>query len=392
MLLASAAFASGVGIRLADAMLPKLAETFDTSLGIAAQAVGIYAIGYGLFQLFYGPLGDRHGKFRVIAFAALASTVGNIGAALATSMDQLIFFRFLGGVTAAGIIPLCMAWIGDAVPYENRQSVLAKFLSGSILGMLIGQMAGGFFADTLGWRAAFGALAMIFLAVALLLFNEQRRSSQSKDSAAIRTKASSWKLLPSIFQTPWARLILFVVFMEGVAAFGALAFIPSYLHGRFGISLTAAGSILGLFGLGALSYTLFSKYLIQKFGETGLTLAGGLVLGCAFIGLVVAPSWAWAMPACFGCGLGYYLLHNTLQVNATQMVPHARGTAVSLFAASLFFGQAIGVAGAAAVADRAGIVWVFIFVGFVLPMLGLFFSSAIRRRQTMINRSPSEGG
>ena len=53
-------------------------------------------------------------------------------------------------------------------------------------------------------------------------------------------------------------------------------------------------------------------------------------------------------------GLGFYMLHNTLQTNATQMVPESRGLAMSLFAFMLFSGQSVGVALAAPVMDRFG--------------------------------------
>ena len=47
--------------------------------------------------------------------------------------------------------------------------------------------------------------------------------------------------------------------------------------------------------------------------------------------------WLWlAPPAIALIGLGFYMLHNTLQTNATQMAPEARGLAVSLFAFALF--------------------------------------------------------
>jgi predicted MFS family arabinose efflux permease len=51
-----------------------------------------------------------------------------------------------------------------------------------------------------------------------------------------------------------------------------------------------------------------------------------------------------AVVGCLIAGLGFYMLHNTLQVNATQMAPERRGAAVSLFAFCYFFGQSVGVA------------------------------------------------
>ncbi len=51
-------------------------------------------------------------------------------------------------------------------------------------------------------------------------------------------------------------------------------------------------------------------------------------------------------------GLGYYMLHNTLQTNATQMTPEARGTAVAIFSSALYLGQTLGVAINGMVFDR----------------------------------------
>ena len=47
----------------------------------------------------------------------------------------------LTGATAAAVIPLSMAWIGDNVPYERRQPVLARFLIGQITGFSLGVWA-----------------------------------------------------------------------------------------------------------------------------------------------------------------------------------------------------------------------------------------------------------
>jgi predicted MFS family arabinose efflux permease len=64
---------------------------------------------------------------------------------------------------------------------------------------------------------------------------------------------------------------------------------------------------------------------------------------------------AWLGPPAIALiGLGYYMLHTTLQTNATQMAPEARGLAVSFFAFALFTGQSVGVALAAPIMDRYG--------------------------------------
>ena len=65
-LLSLCGFASMASMRICDAMLPSLASEFSTTTGQAARAISGFALAYGLLQLFYGPLGDRHGKARVV--------------------------------------------------------------------------------------------------------------------------------------------------------------------------------------------------------------------------------------------------------------------------------------------------------------------------------------
>ena len=92
----------------------------------------------------------------------------------------------------------------------------------------------------------------------------------------------------------------------------------------------------------------------RRFGEIGLASYGGVTLGIAYLMLAVAPAW-WATPlAVIMIGLGFYMLHNTLQTNATQMAPDARATGVCLFSAALYIGQPVGVSLVAPVIDRFG--------------------------------------
>ncbi|MCU0941289.1 MAG: MFS transporter, partial [Hydrogenophaga sp.] len=148
--LATAGFASMLAMRMCDAMLPALGQSFATPAAQTSATVSGFAIAYGVMQLVAGPLGDRFGKPRVIALAALLCGLFALGAAAAPSLSALVAGRALMGGAAAGIIPLTMAWVGDHVPWERRQVVLARLLAYTVGGMTAGAWAGGVMADTLG--------------------------------------------------------------------------------------------------------------------------------------------------------------------------------------------------------------------------------------------------
>jgi len=380
-LLSVAAFASSASARLCDPMLPDLIRAFAASPTETAHVVSGFSVAYGLFQIFFGPLGDRVGKYRLVALTTLACTLGTLGAVLASSLDWLVLSRFLTGVSAAGIIPLSMAWIGDTVPYENRQATLARFLGGQIMGVIGGQFIGGLFADTLGWRWAFGFLCLIYLVVGALVFLESCRNPVTCHQRPASGKESGiFAQITSVMSVHWARAILSIVFLEGMIVFGTLAFVPSYLHNRFGLTLMMAGGLMGLFGVGGFSYIIFAKFFVRRFGEVGLAIHGGLLIAAGWGLLAIAPTWHWALLSNYFLGLGFYMLHNTLQTNATQMAPLVRGTAVSLFASAFFLGQSLGVVLAALLLEKSGAFSLFIAAALFVPAIGAVFSRLLHIR------------
>src|SRR5690606_16569274 len=63
-LLGACCFASIASMRVCDTLLPALATEFSVTVGQAARVIFVFAVAYGVFQLCFGPLGDRYGKLR----------------------------------------------------------------------------------------------------------------------------------------------------------------------------------------------------------------------------------------------------------------------------------------------------------------------------------------
>ena len=114
---------------------------------------------------------------------------------------------------------------------------------------------------------------------------------------------------------------------------------------------------------------------MPRYGQASLAAAGAVSVG-GYAALALIPVVWLAPPAIALIGLGFYMLHNTLQTNATQMAPEARGLAISLFALALFGGQSVGVALGAPVMDRYGGRPIFLVSSAVILVLGLW----LRRR------------
>ena len=384
VLLAVAGFAAQSMVRSADSLLPQIASDFAVTVGAASIVVSVYSLMHGSMQLVIGPIGDRLGKYRMIAIMCALSALTVAACGFANSLTTLTLARIGAGMTASWLIPLGMAFIGDVIPYEQRQQVLGRYLSGQITGQLFGQAAGGIIGDWLGWRAAFFIHAGIFALAALALFRELRVNPRTRPARRPEEHARGFIAdYRIVLANPFARFVVVVAFLEFALMFGAFAYVGADLHLRFGVSFTLVGLIVCFFGLGGLIYAATVKQLVRWLGQPRLALLGGVILGLAYATLALAPAWWLAPPAVTLVGLGFYMLHNTLQTNATQMSPEARGTAVGVFSAALYIGQTAGVAGFAFAVDRAGAVSVFAASAILLPLLALWFSARLRRGERM---------
>jgi MFS transporter, YNFM family, putative membrane transport protein len=166
-----------------------------------------------------------------------------------------------------------------------------------------------------------------------------------------------------------------------VVMFGAFAYVGADLHHRFALSFAAIGAMLASFGAGAMLYALSAGRMIARLGQRGLAAWGSVLLALGYATLAMSP-WLWtAPPAIATIGLGYYMLHNTLQTNGTQMAPDARGLAISLFAISLFIGQSFGVSMAAPIMDRYGARPIFLLAAVSLVAIAFWFRRQLIARE-----------
>jgi YNFM family putative membrane transporter len=382
VLLAVAGFASQAQVRVTDSLLPQIAADFGTTAGAAAIVVTAYVLAHGSSQLLIGPVGDRFGKYLTITVMALMSAILVLLCGFTQSLTGLALARFFAGASAGWVIPLSMAYVGDVTPYERRQPVLGRYLTGQIFGQLFGQAMGGVLGDLFGWRNVFVILGALFaLAAAGLIFelwaNPQTRAPGRPEETS-RGFVADYK---AVLTNRWARIVIFAVLIEASVGWGAFAYVGADLNQRFGLGFTAIGLIVGTFGIGGLIYTGTVQQLVNLLGQRGLALGGGALCGIAYVILAMGIDWSFAPFAVVMIGLGFYALHNTLQTNATQMTPQARGTAVAVFSSAIYLGQTAGVATSAIIFDRFGAVPLFAIAAVVLPGLAAWFAHQIKIRR-----------
>ena len=381
-LLSFAGFASILSLRAGDPLLPMMGEAFGILPGAAAVTITSFGIGYGVFQLVHGPVGDRIGKFRLLSYLAALSAVGSFACALAPSLGTLIAARFFTGAMTGGMIPLAMAWIGDTVPYDKRQVFIARYLLGNFMGITFGPLASGYMAEFWGWRSPFYVIGGLYVVITFVFWNELRSNVMTRTfTASTLTLPQAFHAMMKLVHLRKVRVILGAVMANGAFMFAPVSFIP--LHGQLHLGMGTGEStqVLIAYALGGITFSLGSGYFVRRFGERGLLLAGSACLIAGWWTMLMMQSPVLGMAAMFIAGIGTFAVQNVAQVHGTQMAPEARGAAMALFACCLFVVQSLAVGLWGTVVDHVGTTPVFAFCSTAAACMTLLFRHNIRTHQ-----------
>ncbi len=362
-----AAFLSLAGARVIDPLLPVIADDFHESVPVVAIVITAFTLPYGINQLFLGPIGDRFGKLKVLLGALVGYALATGACAFATGLPMLTVLRACAGAASAGMIPVGLAYIGDAVPYEGRQLALSRFLTGAVLAQIMAGPIGGLFGQYLGWRGLFLVLAALAACTAVALALRIGRLPDRTNPLA-KVSLSGFGVLA---RGSLSRCLLIAALIDGALLGGSFPFVASFLRERFDLDYGVIGLVLACFGIGAWTYTRFAARIIRALGEPGMVLTGGAMMAGGLTLGMLLPDWRIFPAIEFLLGMGYLMLHGVLQARATEMLPDSRATAVAGFVALLFLGQSLGALGMART-----IAWIGYRAGF-LAVAGLIVGLAL---------------
>ncbi len=338
---ACCAFASGFALRIVDPVVLPIAAHFGVTPATAAALSAAYALPYALAQPLLGPLGDRFGKTLLIRVCIVALATMLVLAVFAPTFGLLVAARIASGAFAGGLIPLVLASVGDAYALAERQVVIGRMLFAIVGGQMAGSVVSGLANARFGWisslvvAAGVGVVAALVAAVAL-----------PRGEAAPVEHNSVATLYGRVFANPKAVWLYGAVFIEGAAIYGAFPYMGEML-----LALTSAdratisietGLVLGAFGIGGLVYAATVRLLLRWLGVRRLCVIGSAGAAIAYASVAAWPVWWLDAAAMFFVGIAFYMIHSSLQTEATEIAPNARASAFALFACGFFAGQGVG--------------------------------------------------
>ncbi|MCW2606736.1 MAG: major facilitator superfamily 1 [Frankiales bacterium] len=353
-LLQAAAATSSFDRFVVGPLLVTVAADFSVRLDTAAAVASAYFLCYGLSQPFWGRCSDRLGRVRTMRLTLAAAAVSGTLSALVDDLTLLTAVRALTGACMAAVVPTGLVYVGDAVPFASRQRTLTDLNAASALGITAATGLGGILAAAVSWRVAFlvPAVAAAVLVVLLPRLPEPPRPATPPGGLLV------------VVRSPWGVLVLLLALVEGAALLGLLTYLAPALESE-GVSAARAGGVVALYGIGLL---LASRVVKRRAGRTSAPVflgvgAAGLAVAYGLVALTRDPVVVGL--AALVLGAAWASMHSTMQAWATEAVPAARASTVSLFAGALFVGSG---SATAALAPLAGALrWAPLFsVGVVL--------------------------
>ena len=314
-------------------MLVAIAVDLGVPLSYAVQAAGAYFLTYGLMQPVWGLVSDRLGLVRTLRITLFLSALTTAASALAGSILALAVFRCLAGGFFGAAFPAALIYVGDTVPAPQRQKQITRLMVGVALGTAIASASAGLLAHVSTWRLAF----LITGGFALLLAGGLGRLAEP---AVTRTHRTIVTPLVQAMRSRVTVLVLLLAFIEGAVLLGALTLLPAAVEAT-GVSSSVAGSVTAVYGVAVYLSAHLVGHLSKDLHPSRLIGMGGAaaLVGCIIMAVSQAP--AVALLVALLLGLAWVAMHTSLQTWATEVLPGARATVVSLFAGSLFVGSAV---------------------------------------------------
>ncbi len=321
-----------------QAVLPLMAREFDVGAADASMVITAGTLAVAATAPFTGAMSDVLGRKRVIVTAMVLLLVPATMAALAPTLQQLIFWRFMHGLLLPPIFAVTVAYIGDEWPPSEANGVFGIYASASAIGGFFGRFIPGMLTDYVGWRGGFLALAgctAICLVVVALLLPHERHFVRAT------TFAASGRQMLAHLRNPKLLATFAVGFGVLFNFLGTFTYISFHLAAPpFNRSPAFLGSIFFVYLIGS-AVALWTGRAIARFGRRTLVLG---VLGLWAIGLLVTlvPSIAAIIAGlviCSTCGI-------LIQASSTGFVAITAKTgtsaAVGLYVTSFYVGGTFG--------------------------------------------------
>ena len=276
--------------------LPILSKVFAAPVSEVQWTLSVFMIGIASFQLVVGPLSDRFGRKNILALGLIIFAAACFGCQLATTIEELTFYRLLQsfGVCIAVVVPRAM--VRDLFGRKAAALKLSRMSTYMGFAPALGPIIGGYVVLSYGWEGVFSLLGVYTLLVAMVAVFFMEETLLRRDLVALspaQVASNNYEILSS------SKFI-------GYAVTAALCFggFFAYISGSsfvlinvMGVPTDHFGYYFGFVVTGFMGGTVLGPWLSAKFDLTKslqvgifLSLAGGSLLLALALGDILHPA------------------------------------------------------------------------------------------------------
>ncbi len=248
---------------------------------------------------------------------------------------------FIEGIVIFGLFPFVALLLLAAG--EPRASIAGAVIAGFSVGGVIYAVAVPWLVarwrpDQLMIGYVITGLGVVALVVAIVSL---RKAARAQKATGLSLSGFS-RGYGSVFANPRAKICFGAVFVEGIVIFGLFPFVALMLHAAGETRASIAGVVIAGFSLGGVVYALGVPMMVARWRPDQLMIGGGILAAISLAVVAFNVPWQVQIAAFTLLGLGFYTMHASIQVTATELSSTARGAAMSLHAFFFFVGHAMG--------------------------------------------------
>ncbi|MEZ6875221.1 Bcr/CflA family multidrug efflux MFS transporter [Enterobacter sp. KBR-315C3_2022] len=313
--------------------LPVISAQFGVPAGSAQMTLSTYILGFAIGQLLYGPMADSLGRKPVILGGTLIFAAAAVACALAQTIDQLIFMRFLHGLAAAAASVVINALMRDVYPKEEFSRMMSFVMLVTTIAPLIAPMAGGAVLVWFSWHVIFWILAVAALLASAMIFFfiDETLPAERRQKFHIRTTLGNFA---SLFRH---KRVLSYMLASGFSFAGMFSFLSAgpfvYIELNH-VSPQHFGYYFALNIVFLFVMTIINSRFVRRVGALNMFRAGLWIQFVMAIWLVVTAFlgvgfWALVVGVAAFVGCVSMVSSNGMAVILDEF-PHMAGTASSL--------------------------------------------------------------
>ena len=269
--------------------LPSMTQALGATVDEVQLTVSVYMFGWGVAQLFAGPVSDRFGRRPALLWALVVYTLASVACALARDVGTLVAARFVQALSMATVAVVPRAVVRDIHAGERAAQMLSTMMLVLGVAPVLAPILGAELHLRFGWRATFAFVALYGVAawIAVRFCLPETLRKPDPDALDPRTMVGNWSRVLSS-----RRYVGFTLIIAGAwsGLFAFLAGSAFVFVDAMGESARAFSLYLGLVSLGVFAGTAVSRRMLPRIGLERLIGASTAVMFASGTGMA-ALAW-----------------------------------------------------------------------------------------------------